>query len=437
MYNPKFPTNKEQIHAKLFGGVNDKIEVFYLDRICGPTIVHTHQKEIVLDPTSLLHPLVDAMPDLIYVKNREGKFLLANQACALSFGDFVPGDLLGKSDFDFVDAELAQMYADDDQAVMDSGEPLIGRVEPTKAGRWLSTTKVPLRDKETNDVIGVIGISRDITESKENEFKLDELAVALRLKNEEMESNIRIAAEFWRAIVPERCPDLTDTPFEGQIELHHRYIPSEVIGGDYFNVRLVDDHRLTAFIADVTGHDVRASLAAALINGLLEEIESTVLDPGQILQEMNHRFFDIVEGTGRDLFFTACCVVIDLKTRELLYSNAGHPDGLQISKTNGATHLAQTQPSVGLMRHFEYQTRTLPLRQGDMVMLYTDGLVETQGVEEGSEYGIDRVETFLLEHQQEDSESMIEHMLDDVRKFSRTGNFQDDLCILEVKFIGE
>jgi methyl-accepting chemotaxis protein len=116
---------------------------------------------------AMLRTLIDHLPDLIYVKDVNGRFLLANVAVARIMGAKTPGELLGKNDFDFHPRELAVRYHEDEQAIIRSGRPLLAREEECRdpAGHLmhLQTTKIPLRDR-TGAVTGLVGIGRDITQ---------------------------------------------------------------------------------------------------------------------------------------------------------------------------------------------------------------------------------------------------------------------------------
>jgi PAS domain S-box-containing protein len=123
----------------------------------------------------LLRTLIDSLPDKIFIKNRQSRFLVNNLAHVRILGATHQDEVLGKSDLDIFPAELAGQYYEDDQAMMQSGQPL-NRKEPvvnprTGEKQWLQTTKVPLRDKQ-GAVVGLIGISRDITETKHVEEAL-------------------------------------------------------------------------------------------------------------------------------------------------------------------------------------------------------------------------------------------------------------------------
>jgi PAS domain S-box-containing protein len=113
----------------------------------------------------MLRALVDNLPDFIYAKDSDCRFLLANVAVARHMGT-TPDKLLGKSDFDFFPPDLAEAYSEDERRVMRSGQALINReeagIDAGGNGMTILTTKVPLRD-ERGRVAGILGIGRDIT----------------------------------------------------------------------------------------------------------------------------------------------------------------------------------------------------------------------------------------------------------------------------------
>jgi PAS domain S-box-containing protein len=125
---------------------------------------------------NMLRTLIDNLPDYIYVKDTESRFLLNNLAHTQILGAIKPDELVGKTDFDTFPHELAAHYYADDQALIQSGQPLIDQEEPTTdqttgEKKWVLTTKVPLRDGR-GQVIGLVGLSRDITERKRVEEEL-------------------------------------------------------------------------------------------------------------------------------------------------------------------------------------------------------------------------------------------------------------------------
>ena len=123
----------------------------------------------------LLRTLLDNVPDSIYFKDSKGRFLRSSSAQAKRFGLSDPAQAIGKTDFDFFAKAHAEEAFADEQQIIQTGQPLIGMEEssPLADGteRWVSTSKLPLRDKEGNTV-GTFGISREITDRKRAEQAL-------------------------------------------------------------------------------------------------------------------------------------------------------------------------------------------------------------------------------------------------------------------------
>jgi PAS domain S-box-containing protein len=119
---------------------------------------------------NLLQTLVDNLPDRIYVKDTESQFMLVNTAMIQYLGVTTPDQVVGKTDFDVQPPALAAQSYADEQAIMQSGQPLVNQEEAsvndaTGARSWVLITKVPVRDAQ-GQIIGLVGMSRDITERK-------------------------------------------------------------------------------------------------------------------------------------------------------------------------------------------------------------------------------------------------------------------------------
>ncbi len=127
-------------------------------------------EEALAEERNLLRTLIDNLPDYLFVKDTESRFIVNNLAHLRLMGATTQDEVIGKTDFDIFPRELAEQYYADEQKVIQSGQPLPSREEYTvdTQGRkqWLLTTKVPLRDSK-GEITGLVGISRDITELNE------------------------------------------------------------------------------------------------------------------------------------------------------------------------------------------------------------------------------------------------------------------------------
>jgi PAS domain S-box-containing protein len=158
-------------------------------------------QHLVLDrERKILRAFLDNVPDFMYVKDRQSRFVMANPQVARWAGVKKTDDLLGKTDFDFIPRGVAQSFHEDEQRVMCTGEPMFDKEEIMDAGgsahtRWLLTTKVPLFDSN-GQVVGIAGIGREITKRKQDENALRE---SNRRLEEETARASRLAAEAQQA----------------------------------------------------------------------------------------------------------------------------------------------------------------------------------------------------------------------------------------------
>ena len=179
-----------------------------------------------------LRAIIDHLPEHIYVKDRDGRFVIANQSVTSLVGAEHPDRLVGKTDFDFFPDEEAQKYHDDEQAIVHSGEALIDEEEAvvdqgTGIERWLRTSKAPVRDEEGR-VEYIVGVGRDITEQRQDKAKLFEQQSLLRVLIDHLpeyiyvkdtESRFLIANTFTAKVMGAADPDeligKTDADFYG------------------------------------------------------------------------------------------------------------------------------------------------------------------------------------------------------------------------------
>jgi PAS domain S-box-containing protein len=159
---------------------------------------------VLAQERDLLRLLIDNMPDYIYIKDADSRFIVNNTAHLRQLGARTQDEVAGKTDFDVFPKDLAARYYADEQRIVQSGQPLLNReeatVDPQGREQFLLTTKVPTRDASGN-VVGVVGISRDITEIKRAEGILAQERDLLRLLIDNMPDYIYIKDANSRFIV--------------------------------------------------------------------------------------------------------------------------------------------------------------------------------------------------------------------------------------------
>ena len=158
-----------------------------------------------VDPNLIFDFLLENTPDQVYFKDRRGRFLRASRAVAEFMGAASAKDLIGKSDFDFWSMETAREAAADEQRIMKTREPLVGKIErlvhPDGRISWDYTTKLPLLDTR-GEVIGICGINKDFTAMKcmqdalaEERDRLKAMIAELEAKNALLQADLQLARE--------------------------------------------------------------------------------------------------------------------------------------------------------------------------------------------------------------------------------------------------
>ena len=184
------PVHVEEIHPATGGGKRHlhvvKSAVFDPDgKIAGTQgvqfdITALKQAETALNyERDLWRTLLDTSPDHIYFKDARSRFIKSSKAQARQFGVKSPDEMAGKTDFDFFDEAHARPAFEDEQEIIRTGRPMIAKEEREVWNdghvTWASSTKIPMRD-DAGKIIGIMGISRDVTERKLVEEEVERTA---------------------------------------------------------------------------------------------------------------------------------------------------------------------------------------------------------------------------------------------------------------------
>jgi sigma-B regulation protein RsbU (phosphoserine phosphatase) len=393
--------------------------------------------------------LLENIPDQVYFKDEHGRFLAASRAVAQYMGVADPEQLIGKTDFDFWSEATAREALADERRVMETGQPMIGKVEklvhPNGDISWDYTTKMPLRDAK-GQIIGICGINKDFTAIKLMEDALAEERNRLRIttaeleaKNAQLEADLHMAREVQLALLPRDYPTLSDYGRSGfsSLAFAHCYRPAAAVGGDFFDIFPLSPNRAGIFICDVMGHGLRAALITAIIRTLLEELRPVMQNAGRFLSALNLRLRSILERVDEPFIATAFYMVADTVKREVQFANAGHPPPVRLRRTNGGAELLAPEtgrpgPGLGLFDEINYSTTRRELEQNDSVILFTDGLYEVESPS-GEQFGLQAIVDSLRTHAHLPADKLFAALLTDACAFSKKQEFDDDVCIVAVE----
>ena len=201
----------------------------------------------------------------------------------------------------------------------------------------------------------------------------------------QLESELELAQSVQKMLLPQEIPNIPGL----QIAAFSR--PAQIVGGDYFDFIEFSNGLHGIAIADVAGHGVSASLHMAGIQALLRALVPQNVSPAEVMRQL-HKLF--IHNIRFETFVTFFLAAFDPATRTLTYCNAGHLPPLALLKTNGEKNpfemLLPTAAAIGLVEEAEFDEKTIELQTDDLLVLYTDGVTETENLQ-NQQFGRDRL----------------------------------------------
>src|SRR6266851_732879 len=250
----------------------------------------------------------------------------------------------------------------------------------------------------------------------------DARLVARERERQRLEQEINIARDIQQALLPRNVRDFPHLSVAGC------NFPCLSVGGDYFDVFPIGDHRTAFLIADVSGKGLGAALVTTMLQGVLSGM-TLGTDPARLFAHLNRFLCDHVEvGRYATMFFG----ILDEKG-SLEYINAGHPSPILIRR--GIAEEAFTEGSfpVGLVPEAEYTTTCIKLEPGDTLVLFSDGVTEAMNPDEEL-FGTARLREVLTGQMETPLDQLQKCVLESVENFARGASQADDLTLLLVRY---
>jgi serine phosphatase RsbU (regulator of sigma subunit) len=241
----------------------------------------------------------------------------------------------------------------------------------------------------------------------------------------EQQRELDIAKNIQLGLLPARMPEVPG------IQLAGICIPAKEVGGDYYDYLLHEDGRLDLVIADVSGHNVGAALIMAETRTIIRCRIGKFHSPGEVIRELNQFFYEDL--TKAELFITLFYLQYHPDTRAVLYASAGHSPTLHWkSRIKQCVSLNPEGLIIGVKEDFPYEQESFVLEEDDVLLLYTDGLIEAAN-NQNVLFGEQRLADLLAQHCDLPPQELINHIIEQVRLFSGHHSFMDDVSLLVMK----
>ncbi len=240
---------------------------------------------------------------------------------------------------------------------------------------------------------------------------------------ERLETEVKLAREIQRAFIPQVLPQ-----HEGW-QLAGRWETARQVGGDFYDVMELPNQRIGLFIGDVADKGMPAALFMALTRTLVRAAVLQTESPAEALQRVNEL---LIPDASLGMFVTAVYGVLDLKSHEFKYANAGHNPPLWIRSGGRIEPLRRTGIALGILEGGQMTERTIELGSGDSVLLYTDGITEAFSPSEDM-FGEARLLEVVRAAADADAGELLDVIQARVKDFTADMPLTDDQTMLVVK----
>lgn len=237
-------------------------------------------------------------------------------------------------------------------------------------------------------------------------------------------SDLRIATRIQQDALPP-----VDPTFENHIECHLRASmdTAREVGGDFYDYFAIDDQRLAIVIADVSGKGVPAALFMMTMKTMIKDYALMTPDTSEVLTAINQR---LCEGNEEQMFATVWMGIYDRSTSVMEYTNAGHNYPLFMHKGEECVELRHNHgPVVTGIPGLGYKKDLLPLKAGDRLLLYTDGITEAHNQKEEL-YGEERLIQTFDKVSDQNGEDVLRNILKDVNEYAKGVPQFDDMTMM-------
>ena len=251
-------------------------------------------------------------------------------------------------------------------------------------------------------------------------------------KGARIETELNLANAIQKNMIPSIFPPF---PEHKEIDIYASMTPAKEVGGDFYDMFLIDDNHLAICMADVSGKGIPASLFMMISKILIKNVSCIDKETNIAFTRVNNMLCD---GNKTGLFVTAWFGILDLTNGHLEFANAGHNPPLLYSANTGNFEYLRTKPNMVLagMENVNYRKNEIQIEPGDRIFLYTDGVTEATNIE-SKLYGEDRLQKFLNDNLDLSVEETIKAVNKDINIFVGSAEQFDDITMLELLYKGK
>jgi sigma-B regulation protein RsbU (phosphoserine phosphatase) len=242
---------------------------------------------------------------------------------------------------------------------------------------------------------------------------------------EHLGRDLEMAVDIQQKLIPSQCPDVNG------FEISARLQPARLVGGDFYDFIQLDSSHMVIFIGDVVGKGIPAALMMVTIRAIIRYIAKEEQSPAKVLEKLNTF---LCENLGENRFVTLFYGVIDIPGRKMTFADGGHVKPVVLSRERPeSVYLKCRGVTLGIYNNARFEEKTVEFSHGDIVVLYTDGIVEAHDSGQ-NEFGVPGLERIIREHADLKAGDILEGVFNAVYSHN-PGTLQDDMTCIVLKYL--
>ena len=321
------------------------------------------------------------------------------------------------------------VLADDSRKIME--EAGFESVPEPNDSLILSDREVFMRYRKTYPVSHL----NDLKVLSENMVKMKDRLADYRknslqssIDKEERDKELLLARDIEMSMVPTKFPLFPD---RNDFECFGRLIPAKIVGGDLFDIFLLNDHQLFISISDTLGKGIPAAMFSVITRTFIRSIANPITRLGKIMESLNN---ELSLGLESDMFATVLLGKLNLITGEFIYCNAGHPHPFILRNDHREEVLTQSHGiPVGVKSNLQFSESRTILARGESLFTFTDGVTEEYN-EHGEFFGSERLISIVKPFYELSTQNIVNKTLDALEKFRGKSETNDDTTLVAIKF---
>jgi sigma-B regulation protein RsbU (phosphoserine phosphatase) len=237
-----------------------------------------------------------------------------------------------------------------------------------------------------------------------------------------MREELRISGQIQQKLLPEKLPDIPG------YQIAAVNIPATEVGGDYYDVIPLSEHKFAFCFGDVSGKGIPAGLLMSNLQATIRTLMLSREDPALIIKRANRL---IHATTSSEKYITFFLGILDTDEHSITYCNAGHDQPLHIQELKTEQLLPGGIP-LGFLSDFDYAASCTTLAVNDIIVIYTDGVTEAMNCQE-EEFGLENVLNICNENKTAGASELLKILLEAINKYTRGAPQMDDITLVILK----